>query len=253
MSGCTRAEDASNGHSPTELTVFAAASLKDAFEALAPEFEKSHPDVRVQFNFAGTQVLRTQLENGARPDVFASADERHPAALVKEGLLETPSVFACNTLVLVAPAQNPAGLQRFEDLPKAQRIVLAGREVPAGAYAEQVLDRAGEAIGSDFAEKIHSHVVSHELNVRQVLAKVVLGEADAALVYASDAASAKEQVRAIPVPPALEVEARYPIAVVRGSSKSESARAFVEFLSGEPAQRTLQSLGFSACGEAASR
>ena len=191
-SGCSPAAPAAaleSGEASGELLVYAAASLSDAFAAVAADFEALHPGVELKLSFAGSQSLRTQLEHGARPQVFAAANEAHMQALARDGVIGDPVVFARNELVVVVPADNPAGIGSFAELAKGERIVLAGREVPAGVYAAEILATAAARYGKDFTRAVESRVVSREADVRRTLQKVVLGEADAAIVYATDARS----------------------------------------------------------------
>src|SRR6267143_777143 len=173
-----------------ELVVFAAASLREAFTELGRRFERDHPQTRVAFAFAGSQELRTQLEHGAPADACASADWKHMQALVAARLALAPRTFARNEPFLVVPRDNPAGLRTLSDLHRASRIVVGAPEVPIGAYTLRILDAASAQYGAGFRAAVESRVVSREMNVRQVLSKVALGEADAAIVYRTDAAAA---------------------------------------------------------------
>lgn len=228
-----------------EVVAFAAASLTDVFRALADDFQAAHRGVPTKFNFAGSQSLRTQVENGARPQVFASASDKHMEALAEAGLVEEPEVFAHNELVLVTPPDNPAKLTSLADLPRAERIVLAGEAVPAGAYAVQMLASASRDLGADFAQRVQAHVVSRENHVRQTLQKVVLGEADAAIVYATDAKSAGSSVHTVPLPAEHNVRAAYPIAVLRDAAHMRLARAFVAHVRSDAGAARLKAAGFS--------
>lgn len=229
---------------PGRLVVFAAASLKESFEDMARDFERAHPGTTVELSLAGSQQLRVQLEHGAAADVFASADQRTMEALVAAGLVGSPRVFAGNRLVVVVPAANPAGLRTFEDLPRAGRIVLADTGVPAGAYAAEVLDRAAAVHGAAFRESVLAKVVSRELNVRQVVGKISLGEADAAIAYATDALAAGAKVQAIPIPDTLAQTPEYPLAAVTKSAAPRQAAAFVEHVLSSTGQAALQRRGF---------
>ena len=202
--GCLFAAGCRREDAPSPVVVFAASSLTEAFEALEPTFEAAHPGVDVQLVLAGSQTLRVQIEQGATADVFASAAPVHSDALARAGLLDDPRPFARNHLVVVVPADAPADFDALDDLPRAERIVLGAPEVPVGIYAREMLTRAEAAYGPRFAERVRAHVVSEEPNVRLVLSKVELGEADAAIVYRTDAAAAKN-VRTIEVPAELDV------------------------------------------------
>lgn len=227
---------------PNELTVFAAASLRESFEDLARTFEARSPGVKVRVNLAGSQELRTQIENGAQADVFASADQKHMAALLKAKLVTAPRVFARNTPVIIVPAGNPAKVGSFDQLPRARKLVIGVPEVPIGSYTLQILDKAG----ADFQQKVLANVVSRELNVRQVMAKVTLGEADAGIVYRTDAIAAKDKVEIIEIPAKLNVIAEYPIAVLTKAPQAAAARAFVDLLLSGDGQKRLAAAGFVA-------
>lgn len=224
------------------LTVFAAASLTDAFSEVADGFESAHPGLDVTFNFAGSHILRAQIEAGARADVFASANTREMETLVSGGLVtEAPQTFLTNRLVIITPADNPAGLSRFEDLARpGLKLVLAAEEVPAGRYTRQTLGK----VGADFESQVLSNVVSKETDVKQVLAKVKLGEADAGIVYASDPVSSVP-IKVIEIPDAFNVLAEYSIAPLADAPQPELALAFVAFVLSPQGQSILQKWGFS--------
>lgn len=254
----TRTASATPTPTPTptaraELTIFAAASLRESFGKLAAQFEALHPGVEVRLNLAGSQELRVQLENGAPGDVFASAEPKHLSALLAQQLARPAAVFARNEPVLVVPRDNPAGLRALADLPNAQRIVLGVPEVPIGAYSARILDAASAALDranpKAFRARVEAHVVSRELNVRQVLAKVALGEADAAIVYRTDAATARDRVTSISIDPAINVIAEYPIAVLTRARQPRLAEQFVAFVLSAAGQRTLESFGFAPAAQ----
>lgn len=245
ITGCKRSEPAA----PTQedrLVVFAAASLRDAFTAMGEEFERTHPGVELTFNFAGTQELRTQLENGAAADVFASADQRHMEELVRASRVQGPVVFARNEPVLIVARESAATLKGLGELSGADRIVIGVPEVPIGRYTLQLLDKASAALGPDFRSRVEGKVVSRELNVRQVLAKVSLGEAQAGFVYRTDAISAGNRVGIVTLPPELNVIAEYPMGMVKGAAHPVLARAWIDFVLSADGQRALQRAGFIA-------
>lgn len=227
-----------------DLVVFAAASLKEAFGELAKKFEADHAGEKVVLNLAGSQELRAQIEHGARADVLASADMRHMMALAGAKLVAKERIFARNEPVVVVPSSNPAGLARFEDLPKAKRLVVGAAEVPIGGYTVEILRNAGERLGDDFARRVEANIVSRELNVRQILAKVALGEADAGFVYRTDVAAASGKVSSIEIPAELNVIADYPIAVTAGSRRPEAAKAWIDLVLSETGQGILEAAGF---------
>ena len=226
-----------------QLTVFAASSLGEAFAELGKRFQEEH-GAAVAFNFAGSQELRTQLEHGARADVIASADERQMRALSAAGLVGPASIFARNEPVLVVPRGNPAGIRGLEDLPRARRVVLGAQAGPIGAYSDQVLAAAAARYGPGFRRAVEERIASRELNVRQVLAKVRLGEADAAIVYRTDALAGGAAVEAIPIPPDLNASAEYPIAVVSGTDQPDLAAAFVRLVLSPAGRAVLARHGF---------
>jgi len=230
-----------------ELLVFEAASLKDAFAKLARRFEKEHPGVKVVANAAGTQELRAQVEHGATADVFASADRKHMDALAVEGLVVPAGVFTCNEPVVVVRRGLDLVIQSLADLPRAERIVIGTPEVPIGAYTLQILEKATKSLGADFPGRVQAKVASRELNVRQILAKVVLGEADAGIVYRSDAVSAAGKVPVVAIPSEANVTAEYPIAVLKKAVSPALARQWVELVSSRAGAQILGESGFVPC------
>ncbi len=224
------------------LTVFAAASLREALTDVAALYEAQHPGQTVTLQFAGSQELRMQLQHGARADVVATADDAQMAQLVQAGVAHGPQPLTCNRPVLVLGRDAPADVVAFADLPRLRRIVLGAPAVPIGAYAEQILAHAGP----EFAAAVQAHVVSREPNARQVLAKVTLGEADAAIVYATDARVAGAAVRTVAIPAAVNVTARYAIAAGDGA-QAAAAGAFIALSRAAAGQAALAARGFVAC------
>jgi len=247
LTACRRSEPESR-EVPAEnaLLVFAAVSLRDVFTELGKEFEQDHPGVHVTFNFAGTQELRTQLEHGAPADVFASADQRHMKEMVEAKRVSAPVVFARNEPLVVVATSARATVSTFVDLPRAARIVVGTPEVPIGRYTAQILERAGKRLGADFKTEVEAKVVSRELNVRQVLAKVSLGEADAGIVYRTDVASAKGKVEVVPIPAELNVIAEYPIALVTEAVHPKLGGDWIQLVSSAAGQNRLRAAGFLA-------
>jgi molybdate transport system substrate-binding protein len=233
------------GSEPREVVVFAAASLREVFQSVALTFEKQHPNTKVRFNFAGSQDLRVQIEQGAKVDVFASADWKHMKLLTTQNLVSEPAIFARNLPVLVVPKNNPSQVRSFADLPKVTHLVVGAPEVPIGAYAETIFAAAGKLYGQAFQQQILARVRSRELNVRQVLTKVALGEADAGIVYKTDALTMLDKVQIIEIPAAINLVAEYPIAVLSAAPHSEPARAFVKLVLSKEGQKTLAAAGFS--------
>ena len=234
-----------------ELIVFAAASLTEAFDEAASQFELDNPGVDVVLNLAGSQQLAHQLSQGAPADVFASANEEQVKAAIEAGRIRPGSqqTFANNRLVAIIPANNPAGIRTLSDLDRpGLRFILAAPEVPAGRYAALFLDRAGDdpGYGPLFRDGVLANVVSFEENVRAVLSKVRLAEADAGIVYASDAASgAVDDIFQLQIPEQLNVEAKYVVAPVADSEQPDLARQFINYLLSDSGQELLEANGFT--------
>ncbi len=234
---------------PRTLTVFAAASLTDAFGEIGKAFESAHPGVTVNFNFAGSQTLRTQLEEGATADVFASANHTEMDNAVQANLIQktAPQDFLANELVVILPANNPADVQSLQDLARpGLKVVLAAEVVPAGKYARQMLDKLGQdaAFGADFSAKVLANVVSNENDVKQVVSKVQLGEADAGIVYVSDSIAAPE-LKTIQIADQFNVIAKYPIAILDKAPYPDLAAEFVAYVLSPEGQAALKKWGFT--------
>jgi molybdate transport system substrate-binding protein len=232
-----------------ELTVFAAASLTEAFNEMKASLEKSNPGLSITFNFASSTQLRAQLEQGAQADVFASADEQEMDLARQARLLGSePEIFAHNRLVVILPRENPAGIETLQDLSRpGVKLDLASETAPIGAYTRQFLHWASAApgFGSDFEQRVLANVVSEEENVKQVVAKVRLGEADAGICYVSDVTpEAAPDLVTIDIPDELNEIAAYPIAVLRDSSNLTLARAFVDYVLSAEGQAILQAQNF---------
>lgn len=240
---------------PGTLTVFAAASLTDAFGVIEQDLEAAHPGLDVVYNFAGSQALATQLAHGAAADVFASANTvQMDAALASGAIAGDPVIFARNELAIVVPAANPAGIDAPADLAQdGIKLVLAGPEVPAGRYAREAVCLMGAdaaTYGAGFVEAVAANIVSEEEDVRDVLAKVELGEADAGIVYASDALAGGEAVATIAIPAAVNRVADYPIAAVAGGDEA-LAEAFIGHVLRPEGQAALADAGFSPASQGA--
>ena len=236
------------------VTVLAAASLTEAFTTIGKAFEQQHPGVTVKFNFAGSQVLATQMEQGARADVFATADQRWMKYAADKKLLAAPPVlFARNRLVLVTPKSNPGGIARLQDLARpGLKLVLAGRQVPAGAYSREALTRLNGArdFPQPYDQLVLSNLVSEEENVRAVAAKVQLREADAGIVYRTDVTeSVRPQLRILEIPDPYNPIAEYPIAMVAGGNALGSE--FVALVLSAEGQAVLAARGFLPPGSPA--
>jgi molybdate transport system substrate-binding protein len=231
-----------------DIVVFAAASLTDVFQDLATGFQQANPSARVVFNFGASSQLATQLGQGARADVFASADQAQmDNARQADAILGQERVFAGNRLVMITPRDNPAKIASVKDLARhGVKFVTAQPSVPIGQYTAQLLDTASAdpSYGPAFKAAVDANTVSREDNVRQVVSKVQLGEADAAVVYSTDATPrVRDQLQVIQVPDALQTQATYPIAIARGSNAA-GAEAFVAYVLGPDGQAALAKWGF---------
>jgi molybdate transport system substrate-binding protein len=238
----------STGGEPAELLVFAASSLTDAVSEIASAFEAQNPQVTVIPNFAASSILATQLLEGAAADVFASANEIQMQKIVDAGRIQgRPRVFATNRLVIIVPADNPARIASPEDLARpGVKLLLAVSGVPIREYADRMFQAlaADPAYGATYAGAVYANLVSEEENVRQVAAKVALGEADAGVVYTSDVTpDLAGRVMQIPVPDPYNVLATYPIALVSGTPQPALAQSFVDFVLGEEGQAILARWG----------
>ena len=235
---------------PVTITVFAAASLNDAFQDISREFETDNPGTEVKLNFAGSQRLRSQLELGARADVFASANKLQMALARDADLIaESARNFASASMAVIAA--EGSGISSLGELANpGAKLVMAHEGVPAGHYSLQLLERlsAPEAgLGDDFDERVLGNVVSEETSVKFVEQKVVLGQADAGILYRPGmlTATADGAARELPLPSDVRgISAQYPIAVLADSSEPELASKFVEFVLSQPARDVLASYGF---------
>jgi molybdate transport system substrate-binding protein len=236
---------------PANLTVFAATSLTDAFNELGQTFAAEHPGVTFTFNFAGSQQLAQQLGQGAPADIFASANKKQMEVAIMEAgrvISGTERTFVRNHLVVIYPADNPAGLIQLQDLAQpGLKVVLAAKEVPVGQYFLDFLNKAvtDPAFNPTYIDDVLKNVVSYEENVRSVLAKVALGEADAGIVYTSDITGPEaDKVGRLDIPDNVNVIASYPIATISDSAYPSQAQAFVEFVLSPAGQEVLARYGF---------
>ena len=218
------------------INIFAAASLTAAFNTLGSQFHQQHLGVVLQFNYAGTPTLVTQIEQGAQADVFASADTTNMDKLKGDGFTSgTPQVFAHNLLEIVVAPGNPKGINGLADLAKPGVIYISeGPTVPAGKYSLQALQKAGVTVTPK----------SLETDVKSVVSKIELGEADAGIVYTTDVTAAGNKVQGVPIPDQYNVVATYPIVAVKGTPNSTVADAFIAYVVSSSGQSTLTSFGF---------
>lgn len=219
------------------ITVFAAASLTDAFKAESTAFSERHANANVTFNFAGSTVLASQIQQGAPADVFASADQPNMQKVVDAGNAVAPVVFAANRLQIVVGAGNPRAIKSLADLARPGLVViLCAPAVPCGNYAGQALGKAGVKVTP----------ASLEQDVKAVVTKVGLGEADAGIVYVTDLKAGGAKVQGVDIPENQNVVAQYPIAPIKGAANPVGARAFVDFILAKEGQDVLRGFGFSS-------
>ncbi|MDN5857823.1 MAG: molybdate ABC transporter substrate-binding protein [Pseudonocardia sp.] len=219
-----------------EVTVFAAASLTESFTEIGKAFEKANPGATVQFNFAGSTTLAKQLTSGAPAGVFASANKEQMQKVVDAGLTAgQPTIFVANTLQIVVPKGNPAGITGLADFGKADlKIAICAKEVPCGVLSRQLFEKAGVTPQPD----------SLEQDVKAVLTKASLGEIDAGLVYRTDVASAGDSVEGIDFPEAKLETNQYPIVVMKNAPNAAGAKAFVDFVLSAEGKAVMEKFGF---------
>jgi molybdate transport system substrate-binding protein len=219
------------------ITVFAASSLTATYSAIGDEFQQAHPGTMVKFTFLGSSTLVAQIQQGAIGDVFASADQPNMQKLVDAGLIAgSPSTFAHNRLQIVVGAGNPKQIRGLSDLSRSGLLVLlCAPAVPCGRYAVQALQKAGVTVKP----------ASQEADVKAIVSKVALGEADAGIVYVTDVKAAGAAVQGVDIPPGVNVVADYPIAVLKDSQDIPLAKAFIGYVLAD-GQRTLARYGFTS-------
>jgi molybdate transport system substrate-binding protein len=220
------------------VTVLAAASLTEAFRTIGKDFETAHPGTTVTCNFAGSSTLARQIIEGAPADVFASADEENMKKVVDAGgVTGTPQAFAGNRLAIIVPRGNPKHVNDLADLGRQGLVVsLAAPAVPVGRYSREAFGKAGVPVPS----------ASEEVDVKSVVTRVSMGEADAGVVYVTDVAAGGDTVEAVTIPDAHNRTARYPIAVLKGAPNAADARAFVAYVLSPSGQSVLERAGFLA-------
>lgn len=232
-----------------ELIVFAAASLTDPFNEIKANVESANPGLKISYNFGGSNTLRAQLEQGAKADVFASANQTEMDNALKSGLVaDKGTTFVRNRLVVVLPKNNPGKIEKLQDLARSGiKLVVAQKNVPVGGYTLQALDKMSKdpAFSSDFSAKVQANFVSQESNVKQVVTKVQLGEADAGIVYISDiSASVTKDVTTLEIPDQFNTIATYPIAALKSATNTAAAKVFISYVLGGQGQAILKKNNF---------
>ena len=229
------------------LTIFSATSLTDAQEELASTFEDANPGITIKLNFASSSTLATQILEGAKADIFASANILQMDRVAESGSLKDEArLFASNQVILIVPKLNPNNIQSLEDLTMpGMRIVLALPGTPIRAYTDHLLNAAAQDLGQEFFTSLQSNVRSEEATVRLVLSKVVLGEADAAFVYQSDLTpEVTNEIVIIPTPERYQSEIAYPIAVLSETNQTQLAKSYIDFVLSTEGQSILAKWGF---------
>ena len=232
----------SGGGEREPLFVFAASSLSDAFAGMEAPFEADHPGVDLRLVFAGSHVLKLQVEEGAPADVFASADRRHVEELAHVGLVADYRPIAGNELTVIVPADGSAAIGSFAELPRAERLVIGTSATPLGGYTLRVVERSRERLGFGFEEALLESVVSKEGNARLVRAKVEMGAADAAIVYRTDVRPGR--VREVPIPEWANVRAEYLMAILADTPSPRAARQWLRYVATGPGRESLLREGF---------
>ena len=232
----------------TTLNVFAAASLKESFNVIAARYTRTHPNIMIKLNFAGSQILEQQIASGAPADVFASADQTNMQKAVDAGLVGNSQVFVKNRLTVIIPAANPGNINTLKDLSrKGVKIDIGAPAVPAGKYSLQVLAKMAQSsnYGPAYENAVKANFVSQETDVKAVVNKVQLGEVDAGFVYVTDVTAAvSNKIKMIDIPDNFNVIAQYPIAVTKSSAHGSDARAFVQYILSPEGQAVLQQYHF---------
>lgn len=248
VAGCGNPPTTTQAPASVTLNVFAASSLTESFGEIAKQYQASHPNIKIVYNFNGSQILVQQITNGANADIFASADTANMNKAITAKVVSNPQVFARNKLAVIIPAGNPGSITALKDLArKGTKIVLAAPAVPAGKYSLQILDTMAKSpdYGPTFESSVKANVVSQEDNVKAVVQKVQLGEADAGIVYRTDVTAAvANQIKMIDIPDDFNVVAEYPVAVTLKSAHSTEALAFVNYLLSADGQAILTRFHF---------
>lgn len=242
LAACSSSESTSAGNGASDrvggsIVVSAAASLRDAFSEIADEFERAHPGATVRLNLGSSAQLTAQITQGAPADVVATADEEAMDRLVRAGeVADEPDIFAENTLAIVTHPNNPERIRKLSDLADVETLALCVAAAPCGRFADRALDRAGVSVASDH--------ITRGTDARVTLAAVTQNDADAAIVYVTDALIAAGAVATVSIPAADNETARYPIAILERTDESTTARAFVAFVRGSTGRRVLTDHGF---------
>ncbi len=251
--GVTGTTAATGGTITGNLVVYAAASLTEPFNRIKAELEKANPGLKITYSFGGSNTLRAQLEQGAKADVFASANQTEIDNAFKSNLVaDKGQVFAQNRLVVILPKDNPGKVTKLQDLANpGLKLVAAEKGVPVGGYTLDALNKMSKdaAFMPDFAARVRANFVSQESNVKQVVSKVQLGEADAGVCYLTDiSAPVQNDIITLAIPDQFNSLASYPISALKGASNTAGAQAFIGYVTGAQGQATLKTYGFTTGG-----
>lgn len=248
VAGCTTTQQETPGE--TTLTVFTAASLTGAFTDIGKAFEAENENIKVEFDFDGSQALRTRVEQGANPDIFVSASTKHIKALQDGGFMDNDTVtpFLGNSLALVVPVDNPANITGLADLANpGVKLVIGTKDVPFGDYTRQMLEKmaADPEYGEAYRDAVMANVITEETAVSNVMPKLILGEADAAIVYKSDVLKGdRDKLKRLDIPSEYNVMATYPLGILAESSHRAEAESFIAFVRGPDGSAILEEYGF---------
>jgi molybdate transport system substrate-binding protein len=234
--GSSSSSAAGSGQVGGTVVVFAAASLKDAFDKIGTQFQKAHPGVHVKFNYNGSSTLATQIGQAAPADVFASANTKNMDKVTSDNLAKgTPEIFAKNKLEIMVGKGNPKNIKSVDSLDsKNVKVAVCAPAVPCGAYSKDIFSKAGITV----------HPVTQETSVSGVVTKVSLGEADAGIVYVTDVKAGGDKISGVPIPPKDNVTAAYPIVTLKKAPNEKGARAFMDYVLSPSGQKVLASFGF---------
>jgi len=226
------------------LRVFAASSLKEVFPKLADAFSAANEGAKVEFSFAGSDELATQIQEGAKADVYAAASTKYPDALAADGEVDKPVPFTTNTLVLATPSGSTTVTDLASLAKPGVKLVIGAAGVPVGDYTRKVLPALDASLGAGWSADVMKNVVSEEQNVKGIVAKLQSGDADAGFVYVTDAKAAGGALTQIPIPADASPTATYPIAVVAKSHAKELAQRWIDFVLSADGQAILKDAGF---------
>lgn len=246
LSGGCKAKQADKG-SKQEIIVLAASSLTESLEEIIELFEKENPGVKVTLNLDSTSRLKVQIEQGIKADLFLSANKKYYDDLKEEGYISKGEAFLHNSIVLIVPKNNPAEIKKIDDLQNKCKLVIAQKEVPAGEYTRKIIHSLTKQLGTRYEEKVLSNIVSEENNVKQVVNKVVIGEADAAFVYSSDITQGvKDKVKVIDIAPEYNVKAEYWTSKLKNEKENKYAEKLYSFLLSKEGKKIFGKYGFNS-------